>query len=430
MSYNNTIKAIIIGNGISGLVIANCFIKAGIDFIILEKEEEKKEYHGSDFFLHPNGIRLLDQLGIWEDIKHLGAYTKYIDYLNGENKKWTTLDWSEIEERYGYPVFSIIRQKLLIKLWEKIDEDKILLGKKLNDVEIKKDNVKVFCDDGSFYEGDFLIGADGARSKTRDYIYKLSNLKKKELDNKFEAIFGVSKISKNADKEKLKTRMQWHIQKNLSYFLHIQPNDDVTWFLGFKNDDNNNVELNKYKKEDIEDMKRKYSDLPTTHGCNFGEVLNNSKIAVKVNLEECLFEKWYYDRIVLIGDAAHKLLPFSGQGANQAIEDCAVLTNILYEYLIKNNNKNYNEMFEKYENIRKPRIQEIMDESHFTSDLINIPDYISKTKSWLFFKLAPNILYKKVMDKRYRIRPILKFIKFDKINNSTNFIEPEENSYY
>lgn len=71
-----------------------------------------------------------------------------------------------------------------------------------------------------------------------------------------------------------------------------------------------------------------------------------------------------------------------------------------------------------------------MEESHFTSDLINIPDYTSKTKSWLFFKLAPNILYRKVMDKRYRIRPILKFIEFNDYNNSDNFIKPEENDYY
>lgn len=423
-------KSIIIGNGISGLVLANCFIKLGIDFIILEKEETKKEYHGSDFFLHPNGIRLLDQLGIWNKIKEKGSYTNYIDYFNGENKKWTTLDWSKIEERYGYPVFSIIRQKLLIELWKNIDDDKIFLGKKVINIELTKNNVKVFCEDSSTYEGDFLIGADGARSKTRNKIYEYSNLEKEILQNKFEAIFGVSNISPNANVKILKTRMQWHIQKNLSYFLHIHPNNEVTWFLGFNDNKNDNIELNKYKKENIETMKKKYSNLPTTHGCNFGDVLDNAKVSVKVNLEECLFKKWYYDRIVLIGDAAHKLLPFSGQGANQAIEDCAILTNLLYEYLIKNNNNNYGEIFEKYQKIREPRIKEIMEESHFTSDLINIPDYTSKTKSWLFFKLAPNILYRKVMDKRYRIRPILKFIEFNDYNNSDNFIKPEENDYY
>ncbi|KAI7871930.1 hypothetical protein K492DRAFT_102559, partial [Lichtheimia hyalospora FSU 10163] len=146
------------------------------------------------------------------------------------------------------------------------------LGKKVINIELTKNNVKVFCEDSSTYEGDFLIGADGARSKTRNKIYEYSNLEKENLQNKFEAIF-------------------------------------VTWFLGFNDNKNDNIELNKYKKEDIETMKKKYSNLPTTHGCNFGDVLDNAKVSVKVNLEECLFKKWYHDRIVLIGDAAHKLLP-------------------------------------------------------------------------------------------------------------------------
>jgi hypothetical protein len=34
------------------------------------------------------------------------------------------------------------------------------------------------------------------------------------------------------------------------------------------------------------------------------------------------------------------------------------------------------------------------------------------------------------MDKRYRIRPILKFIEFNENDNTSNFIKPEESEYY
>ena len=36
-------------------------------------------------------------------------------------------------------------------------------------------------------------------------------------------------------------------------------------------------------------------------------------------------EQWTYDKVILVGDAAHPMLPFGGQGSNQAIEDGGAL---------------------------------------------------------------------------------------------------------
>lgn len=436
---SNKIKVIIIGNGIAGLMLANCLSclsksninnVPSIEFIILEKEETKKEYHGSDFYLHPNGIRALDQLGIWDKIKDKGVITDYIDYLDENNNKWATLDWKDNKKRYGYPIFSIIRQKLLFELWNNIEnsDDKIMLNKKVISIKNEGDKKKVLCEDNTSYIGDFVVGADGARSKTRNIMYEDSGTEKEELKNKFEAIFGVSKPS-NIELEKLRGRMQWHFKKDLSYFLHIQPNNEITWFLGSKLDENNNDTLN-YKDIHLKDIKEEYKKLYTTHNCLFGDILDRNKVFVKVNLEECLFKKLYHEKIVLIGDAAHKILPFSGQGANMAIEDSVILTNILYKYL-KDNNRNYNKMFEIYQEIREPRIKEIMDETHFTSNLINIPKWYHKYLSYVLFNMNKIDLYKNfIMDKRYRIRPILKFVEFNENNDTKYYIKPIECEYY
>lgn len=427
-------KAIIIGAGIAGLTIANCFLKAGIDFIILEKQNKKREYHGSEFYLCPNGIRVLDQLGIWNKIKDLGTITTHIDYYDKNGKEWASINWEENINRYGYPVFSIIRQKLLIELWKNIEDEKIEIGKKVINIENNKENIKVKCHDNSFYIGDFVVGADGAWSETRNILYrslkeKLPKCDKEPFKSEYKAIFGVSKISPNADINKLSGRLQWHIQPNLSYFLHIQPGPkyEVTWFLGEKVKDTN---INDYKNTDINKMKRKYGNLITTHNCNFKEILDRSIIAVEVNLEEKLFETWYKNRIVLIGDSAHKLLPFGAQGANQAIEDAVVLTNCLYEFYknYKNEELNYNIVFEKYQNIRKPRIKEMIKLSQSRSNFINIPNKFYEVTSKILHNL-PQFILTKMDDDRFKIRPILNFIDPPKIIKSVNFIEPDDFNY-
>ncbi|KAF9939668.1 hypothetical protein BGZ70_006431, partial [Mortierella alpina] len=51
----------------------------------------------------------------------------------------------------------------------------------------------------------------------------------------------------------------------------------------------------------------------------------------RVYLEDKLFETWHHNRTVLIGDAAHKLLPSAGQGAVNAMQDAVILANCLYD---------------------------------------------------------------------------------------------------
>ncbi|KAI8352652.1 hypothetical protein B0O80DRAFT_499355 [Mortierella sp. GBAus27b] len=51
----------------------------------------------------------------------------------------------------------------------------------------------------------------------------------------------------------------------------------------------------------------------------------------KIMLEDKAFKTWYYKRTVLIGDACHKIIPFTGLGSLHAILDCIILANALYD---------------------------------------------------------------------------------------------------
>jgi kynurenine 3-monooxygenase len=59
---------------------------------------------------------------------------------------------------------------------------------------------------------------------------------------------------------------------------------------------------------------------------------------------------WHYeDSVCLLGDAAHAIVPFFGQGMNAGFEDCTALND-----LISQHGENYQKIFSEYSRIRKP----------------------------------------------------------------------------
>lgn len=81
----------------------------------------------------------------------------------------------------------------------------------------------------------------------------------------------------------------------------------------------------------LESLRDIPNPLSTRQG-RFGDLLDKTdsdKIS-KVTLEQGVFGSWFHGRTVLIGDAAHKSLPYAGQGANQAILDSIALVGKIY----------------------------------------------------------------------------------------------------
>jgi 2-polyprenyl-6-methoxyphenol hydroxylase-like FAD-dependent oxidoreductase len=75
--------------------------------------------------------------------------------------------------RHGYKFIFLERQQLLAFMYEaQPDKSKLLPNKKLEKIEEDKDGVKVTTTDGSVYEGDIVVGADGVWSSVREHMWK------------------------------------------------------------------------------------------------------------------------------------------------------------------------------------------------------------------------------------------------------------------
>jgi kynurenine 3-monooxygenase len=65
---------------------------------------------------------------------------------------------------------------------------------------------------------------------------------------------------------------------------------------------------------------------------------------------------WHHRKVVLLGDACHAVVPFYGQGANAAFEDCAVLAECLERHA-----PDWEAAFARYHRLRKPHVDALAD---------------------------------------------------------------------
>ena len=62
-------KVVVVGGGIAGLAMSHALQLAQIDHVVLEAYPHIHSHVGASIGLWPNGIRVLDQMGCWDDIK-------------------------------------------------------------------------------------------------------------------------------------------------------------------------------------------------------------------------------------------------------------------------------------------------------------------------------------------------------------------------
>jgi FAD dependent monooxygenase len=69
MSAPVQLRVIIVGGSVAGLTLANCLEKAGIDYVLLERGAEIVYDVGASIGLMANGLRIMDQLDVYEAIR-------------------------------------------------------------------------------------------------------------------------------------------------------------------------------------------------------------------------------------------------------------------------------------------------------------------------------------------------------------------------
>ncbi len=343
----------IVGAGLVGSLLSIYLSKRGYKVNVFERRadmrlETMSAGRSINLALSDRGWRGLEGVGIAEDIKKISIpmYGRFIHHKDGTNAY----------QPYGkdnQAIYSVSRADINMKLMDLAEQQEnvnIQFNKKCTLIN-RKDLAITFEDnltkETSNSSADLLFGADGAFASSRLSIQLQSDrfeYNQHYIDCGYKELI----IPAGKNGEFLLDKNALHIWPRGSFMMIALPNPDgnftCTLFLPFEGEKSfSNLKTDKQ----VEDFfKSEFSDAFTL----MPTLISDFKTNATASLVTVKCAPWVFDnKIGLIGDAAHAIVPFYGQGMNCGFEDCVVLNE-----LIEKHNDDWDIIFPEYEQLRKP----------------------------------------------------------------------------
>ncbi|KAF8950602.1 hypothetical protein BGZ52_002009, partial [Haplosporangium bisporale] len=163
-------KVIIVGAGIGGLTLGILLQKGNIPYLIVERAKEVKPL-GSALSLGANLNSLLIQLGLLEEFQAIGKLCTQLQVYNEDLQSEFVMDFTDRIAITGGQELIVSRPDLYDLMLRQIPKENILMNKKVLSYLQGENGVMIRCSDDSTYDGDILVGADGAYSAVRQHMY-------------------------------------------------------------------------------------------------------------------------------------------------------------------------------------------------------------------------------------------------------------------
>ncbi|KAF7190431.1 FAD-dependent monooxygenase janM [Pseudocercospora fuligena] len=311
---------LIAGGSIAGLTLAKSLELAGIDYVVLEKYAKIAPDLGASIALFPNAARILDQIGCWDAVEELYNHEDVYNEINAYDDKGVKLKALILDEpsqhlrrSLGYQMVFIDRQQMVQILYDSLkDKSRGLVNQGVMSVETYPGGVRVHTKNNDTFTGEILVGAD-------------------EVPTEWRCIYGISKPASQFPPNTSSSVMGM----GYSYLCATGPGGRIYWFMSDKLPQKVRglyEKVPRYTNDDLDQAAIKHANDDIA-GMPFRDLYETRTSASLQALPEMTLSKSYYGRMVVIGDAAHKYNPIGGQGGAQAIEDAAVLTNLLHKRL-------------------------------------------------------------------------------------------------
>ncbi|KAF9144977.1 hypothetical protein BGX30_010799 [Mortierella sp. GBA39] len=404
----------IVGAGLAGLLLAILLDQASISWEIYERSKEIRPL-GGIMALNAGIFPVLEQLGIYEELQNVSLPSQQFNIYSGGMSKIATLKTKGEKELVGYDRMVFSRPELYNLLMARVASEKIHYNKKVVSTEQNQDGAMILCSDGTTYYGDILVGADGA------YSGRLPSSDALELSKGYICMVGTTEPLNPAHYPGLDGEVSSAYQvigkkSKYSWSAFSVPGNRICWnvvsqLATFEEAVEEKFRNSEWNPQTTEPMIAEVKDFLTPFGGTMGELISATPTDMisRVFLEDKLFETWHADRTVLIGDACHKLLPSSGQGAVTAMQDAVALANCLYD-LKSFSPDHIQEALQIYKDERFSQVQEQYEASKVNAKLIYGQTFLERCARHLIFNYMPMSVQAKASSKGMAYRPQASFL--------------------
>jgi salicylate hydroxylase len=355
-------RVAIVGGGLGGLAAAAFLHQAGVPAVVYEQARELREV-GAGIMVAPNAARMIRRLGV------LGEFRERAVRLDTgwEFRRWqdgTVLSaqdlTSESARRYGEHTYTVHRADLLEAVRSAVPAGTVRLGKRLDGFAVSGAGVRLRFADGEQAEADVLIGADGIHSVIRATLTEPAPPAHSGMCA-FRALVPAGAAPQYA--------------RRPAQAVWLGPGRHVVHYPVSGGELINMVAVapaGGYATESwtatatVEEFLAEFDGWDARLVSLIKAARTPGRWALLIRQP---LPRWTWGPVTLLGDAAHPMLPFLGQGAAQAFEDAAVLAGCLAD-----GQADPARALRRYESERLGRASRVQEGSHARAGYNHLPD--------------------------------------------------------
>ncbi|EJC98356.1 FAD/NAD-binding domain-containing protein [Fomitiporia mediterranea MF3/22] len=372
---------IIIGGGIGGLAAALCLAHAGHNITIFEAARKLREV-GAGLQVSPNVTRLLHRWGMSDRLSACASEPEALvfrRYKDGEvvgRTKWG----KNVREEFGAPYYHMHRadlHRILLQRLRECTNVTFRLNSRVQSLDPHPDargKVAISLVNGDIFESDLIVGADGVHSLSRQIVCGRVDLAQKTGDAAYRAVIPAEFLLEDEDLRSLMETPElttWmgpgrHI---MGYCIRAQKEYNLVML-----HPDHGAEESYTAEGNADRMREDFADFEI-------RVRKLLKLIDRTLIwridERQPLKSWVHSsgRLVLLGDACHPMLPYRAQGAAMAIEDAAVLGNLLSHLGPPSiATRHLLMLLKQYERLRMERTRMTQETSTLNRYIFHLPD--------------------------------------------------------
>ena len=307
------------GGGIGGLATAIALRKFGLDVTVYEQTRQFARV-GADINLTPNAVRALDGLGIGPAIRESAARPQFrISRTWDTGAETSRLPMGDsAEQQYGAPQLTMHRGDLMTALENRLPSGVVEMGRRVSGVA----DGRIEFTDGSTASADVIVGADGIHSAVRTALLG----REQPTFTGVVAFRAVVPTERVGELPNLDCFTKWWGPNPSTQIVTFPLNQGKDIFVFATCGQEEWTEESWTTPGSVTELRELYRDFHPEARALLDACDDVLKSALYVRDP---LASWTDGRAVLLGDAAHPMMPFMAQGAGMAIEDAVVLSRSL-----------------------------------------------------------------------------------------------------